>query len=290
VWFDQRERFLLKRLISKRVNMRKGRSTETANEDSAGDDARRGPDGWRIAQKPVEGLAREAIRRLAGQDWDPSSPGPALPPNDVMHDFIDTLLAGDAEKGFELVERQRINGRSYQMIAESLFADAARHIGAAWSADALSLVEVSVGTSTLLRINSMTRRAFERPMDYSRGIVVFASLPAQAHTLGLILATEAFRQKGIDVELMLGCDADEIIREVRDCGARLVGLTAGRHDRLADILSLATKLKDCPDPPAVLVGGSAASEWHESIGEGVIDCIAETIDQALYFADGLKLG
>lgn len=270
--------------------MRKERSTEQANEDNVRDVARHGSPGWRIAQKPVEGLAREAIRRLAGQDWEVSTPGPALPPNDVMHLFIDALLAGDAEKGFALVERQRLNGRSYQMIAESLFADAARHIGASWSADELSLVEVSVGTSTLLRINSMARRAFKKPRGFSRGLVVFASLPRQAHTLGLILATEAFRQKGIDVELMLGCEADEIIREVRACEARLVGLTAGCHDSLADVLVLAKKLKDFPDPPAILVGGSAASEWHESIGEGVIDCIAETIDQALYFADGLKLG
>lgn len=270
--------------------MRKEGSAEQANEDSVGDDARPASHGWRKAQKPVEGLALEAIRRLAGYDWDAPSESPALPTNDLMRAFIEALLAGDADRGMELVEKQRSNGRSYQMIAESLFAEAARHIGASWSASSLSLVEVSVGTSTLLRINSMARRAFERQRDVSRGLVVFASLPTQAHTLGLILATEAFRQKDIDVELMLGCEPDEIIREVRACGTRLVGLTAGRHDRLADILALATKLKDCADPPAVLVGGAAASEWHESIGEGVIDCIAETIDQALYFADGLKLG
>ena len=84
--------------------MRKEGSAEQANEDSVGDDARPASHGWRKAQKPVEGLALEAIRRLAGYDWDAPSESPALPTNDLMRAFIEALLAGDADRGMELVE------------------------------------------------------------------------------------------------------------------------------------------------------------------------------------------
>jgi hypothetical protein len=38
-----------------------------------------------------------------------------------------------------------------------------------------------------------------------------------------------------------------------------------------------------------MVGGTAASEWYDYVGEGLVDCIVESIDQALYFAEGLDL-
>ncbi|WP_413718968.1 B12-binding domain-containing protein [Silicimonas sp. MF1-12-2] len=267
--------------------MRKKPSLNNAQSDDAVGDVRQLGHNWDKAQEPVAGLAREALRRLAGRDWD-TQPGASATPQ-ALRAFVDAILAGDATKGMELIQKQRTDGRSYQQIAEALFAEAARHIGASWSADRLSLIDVTVGTSTLLRINSMTRRAFGHPAVTSGNRIVFASLPKQGHTLGLILATEAFRQKGMEVELLLACDPDEIVREVRACGSRLVGLTAGNHDRLTDILALATRLKDCTDPPSIMVGGTAASEWYDYVGEGLVDCIVESIDQALYFAEGLDL-
>ncbi len=246
------------------------------------------PHRWENPPKTVESLAREAIHRVAaskaGGDDAPIEPAAKV----LLQDFISALLTGDADFGLALIEGYRRKGRSYRFIAETLFAEAARKLGAEWESDGLSFVDVSVGTSTLLTLNSMTRQRFGRRNLGSNGQVIFATLPNQAHTFGAVIAAEAFRQEDFDVELMLASEADSILEVARHKGVRLVGLTAGRQGRLPEILALAKRLKALPAPPAILLGGSAATTWSFTLQEGAIDCIAKDLNEALDFAHGVQ--
>lgn len=237
----------------------------------------------------VQELARKAIQRLAdarisaGQEAGYALPGGAL------SDFLAALRRGDADAGLMIVETIRGSGQTYPEVADTLFADAARALGTAWETDGLSFLDMSFCISTLFRVNSMTRRAHRSPQARQLAPIVFATLPDQRHTLGVILATEGFRQQGLVVDLLLDCSPEEIEREVRANRVGLVGLSAARQDRLTDILNLARTLKRCPNAPAIMVGGSAALDLAANELAGAVDHVARDLKTALHYAASLEL-
>ena len=110
---------------------------------------------------------------------------------------------------------------------------------------------------------------------------VFFGLAGQAHVLGIILAAEAFRQAGWDVELQLEQSSDEIVEVVRTTELRLVGLTAGREASLDRIAAIISRIKVLPDPPSLLVGGVASSLREEFVVGTGADLVVSNIEQAL---------
>lgn len=249
-----------------------------------------------------EALAREAIARLAGTRPRPqpqTQPEAArnvgfgqerrLDPS-VIEGFLDLLLKGDTETAAERVGRLRMAGFDYISLAEHLFAPTARLLGGRWDENRLSFLEVSLGISGLLAVNARLRAAYGVAGSGTRGQLLFATLPQQAHTLGAILAAEAFRQRDYDVELMLGATPEDIEADVRLFDIRVVGLTAGAEDRIADLESLAARLKHLPRAPMILIGGGAAARASAALSAGGIDCIARTIEEAIAFTDNLPAG
>jgi hypothetical protein len=237
----------------------------------------------------LEGLAREAIHRMSTGQGARRKASSATLSGEDMERFLEILVRGDIPAGLALVEARLEHSRSYVAVADGLFTSAARELGARWEDDRLSFFAVGVGISSLLAINSMARRDHGLPSAGTNGQVLFATLAPQAHTFGAILAAEAFRQSDYEVALLLGSDADTILDEISTFKVPLVGFTAGRSDRLADIRALARHLKALPNPPAILLGGNAAGNAHGMLDEGSIDCIAHSIDEALDFAHHVEL-
>jgi hypothetical protein len=94
-------------------------------------------------------------------------------------------------------------GRSYEAITDTLLTRTARDLGHRWDTDEISFADVTVGISRLFRVNaafsSMMNEIVARPGPR----LLFATLPCQRHTLGLVLAAESFRRDGWNVELRL---------------------------------------------------------------------------------------
>ncbi len=236
------------------------------------------------ADRSVQALARQAINRLAGAKTSQNANRPVLPEGGAAR-FKDLVLNNDTDAAVEMIETLRVEGRSYEQIAEALFTETARRLGKGWEQSELSFLEVNIGISTLLRINTQIRGRFSQTGSPMEGDVLFATLPHQSHTLGIILATEAFRQSGLQVELLVGATPETIIEEARLWSVRLVGLTAGHVDRLPDIVDLAARLKDLPERPAILLGGAAANSGFVDDALHPVDCVAETLDHALSYAE-----
>ncbi|MDJ1015539.1 MAG: cobalamin-dependent protein [Paracoccaceae bacterium] len=223
----------------------------------------------------VRELAQSALERLARDMPDRGSH--AVIDTDT---FCDRLLAGDAEAAIVIAEGLREEGAEYAALVEALFADAARLLGGRWDKSELSFVQVSLGISTLLRVNTVIRRSFpEAPVD-PVGRILFATLRDQSHTIGLVFAAEAFRQNGLDVEMRLGCEAGEIVEDVEKHGFGLVGLTAGHEDRLSEISWLARRLKRLPAPPRVLLGGVAAERNPRHVSKAEVDWVVADLREA----------
>ncbi len=228
----------------------------------------------------VTALARSALSRLAHVRNNLQSPGISISPA-TIEAFCAFLLDADAEGATDMVRNLTASGTPYEQVADTLLAEAARRLGWQWETDALSFIDVSLGISTLLRVNSGLRIGAPKRQLHKEGLVHFVTLDKQAHTLGIILAAEAFRQHGWDVEMILAATQGVIVEQVSQSQSFIVGLTAGRHDSLRDIAALIASLKALPCAPRILLGGSAATARPELYNPIGADVIVSSIDGAL---------
>jgi hypothetical protein len=101
-----------------------------------------------------------------------------------------------------------------------------------WQRDELSFFEVSIAVSLIFRLNhdhAQRHVPIAREPDLRQA--VFATLPGQAHNLGLVLAAEAFRQADWQVTLLLDSATGLILDRVRRLRPEIVGLSVSNLDR-----------------------------------------------------------
>jgi len=243
----------------------------------------RGPD-KALDAEALAGLAGAAVRRLAALRRAAPEGPVAVPAPCEAEGLCTRLVRGDAEGAADLVRRHCARDGRYACLSDGLLADAARRLGAGWDADSLSVIDVSVAVATLLRVHAILRsEAGERDLRH-RPRVLFIGLSGQAHTLGILLAAEAFRREGWDVALRLGIGEGAAVDEAGGDGAALVGLSAGRAEGLERLCGLAERLRRLPDPPGIIVGGAACSRGGAAARGLAADCVATRIDDALSYA------
>jgi MerR family transcriptional regulator, light-induced transcriptional regulator len=217
----------------------------------------------RVAPGPVEALARLALARLAER------PGR----NDLSPAFLDsfcTLLLEGNYRATERILETMTGGRAgYAEAADGILAAAARHLGEKWQEDGASFAEVSVAVAQIFRLN----QAFgQRHTPWTRisgqRLAIFATLPAQAHNLGIVLAAEAFRQQGWQVKLLLDTTGKDVVERVRRMRPEVVGLSVSVNDRRHQVEYLVGELRALPLRFRVLVGGSAARDFAANVPRG----------------------
>ncbi|MCC1492969.1 hypothetical protein [Cognatishimia sp. F0-27] len=235
----------------------------------------------------LDALACLASRRSATGLSAPRSASEAA----LQERFEGLILSGDVDAAFSLVRGLLAEGQSYHAIVDTLFADAARRLGAAWEQDAFSFVAMGRGVATLLQTNAALRDVQQVVKPGSGAQALFASLPDQKHTLGIICAAQAFRRQGCRVDLLLGAAGEDIVLDLRLGRVALLGLTAGREDRLGAIATLAARVKESANPPAIILGGAAAAKVADGDCAGLVDCVAHDLETALAFAQrvGVRL-
>lgn len=201
--------------------------------------------------------------------------------------FCSLLLKADSQACLDLVAVLRGRGERYEVIVDCLVSRAARELGARWDNDVLSFTQVSVGISTLLAVNAALRSTSDNAAITRPEQILFATLPHQTHTLGIGLASEAFRQRGWDTKLCFRLSEADILDEVICSKADLVGFTAGRTTSLSQLIMVVRQLQQLPNPPHVMLGGIAAVSNAEEVNG--IECVTviESLEHALKVAEAL---
>ena len=236
------------------------------------------------ADNQIEALARKALEQLAQSQNTANQSHQPTPPQADVESFKKAVIANDIIKARREVDRLTAAGTSYEWIADVLIAGAARRLGDMWVKDELSFLQVSLAVSGLLRINAELRSKARRPRASTGALAIFAALKGQAHTLGIVLAAEAFRQHGWDIELLLDSTIENVVQHTTDNKPAIVGLTAGRDDRLSEITELVSRLKSLPQPPRTLLGGHAVVDKGVLENIGQVDAIVTSIEDALVAA------
>lgn len=247
--------------------------------------------GRNVSERPeascsVTNLARLALQRLARSrenrrtDLDPVS-------EQEVRAFVALLISSDIKGAVRIIRRLEALGAKHTLIADGLLAAAARALGKRWEDDELSFLDVSLGISRLFRVNALLRSDSHPISTADARRAMFVTLQGQAHTLGIILAAEAFRREGWEVDLRLEASKEEVLDAAVRQAVFLVGFTAGRGASLSEIADLTKHLKALPSPPVILLGGVAPNESESATDRTSADVIARCIDDALARASEL---
>ena len=106
----------------------------------------------------------------------------------------------------------------------------------------------------------------ERSMN--RGSLIMATVQGDIHDIGKNIVITVLENYGYRVK-DLGKDVppEVIVQETREKGIRLVGLSALMTTTLPAMAETVRRLKELPDPPAVMVGGAVVTEeYAKTIG------------------------
>lgn len=208
-------------------------------------------------------LARAALSRLCAQ----AQPGtPSLDAQSVLGDPCAAAMAyalcdQDETAAALLVEDLLEAGLSVADLCHDHLAPAARRLGMLWDHDRLPFTEVAMATA---RIQSILRR-----MPMGRGAhlrrkgpgAVFAAVPGEMHTLGVMMAADLFRRAGWDVSLLVGLTHDEILTRITRDDRPVIGLScSGDHSYPALRRLLAAIGNARPDAHILLSGQIIADQ------------------------------
>lgn len=121
-------------------------------------------------------------------------------------------------------------GVSVEDVCIDHLAPAARRLGEWWETDRLPFTDVTLATA---RIQSMLRQmpANRTSVTCADGKgAIFAAVPGEQHTLGVMMAADLFRRHGWDVSLLVGQSHDELIDRIARDDRAVIGLScSGDH-------------------------------------------------------------
>lgn len=151
-------------------------------------------------------------------------------------------------------------GISVEDLCHGHLAPAARRLGALWDQDRLPFTEVALATA---RIQSILRRLPARrwPLHAGRGPgAIFAAVPGEMHTLGVMMAAELFRRGGWDVSLLVGLTHDELLARLTRDDRPVIGLSCSGEHTFPALRRLLAALGNARPDAQILVSGQIIAD------------------------------
>lgn len=176
-------------------------------------------------------------------------------------------------------------------IMVDLVAPAARLLGTYWEEDRCSFVDVTMG---LWRLQEVVREIAARvPTDRRIAAggrrALFAAAPGDQHTFGTVVIDEVFRHNGWVTDLVVSCEAQELIRRASGDWFDLVGLTVSCGAHVAKLPALIVALRSVSRNPGlcIMVGGPVFAADPDLAKQVGADGTARDAKLALKVASGL---
>lgn len=197
---------------------------------------------------------RPAFRTPPGQ----TVPRPIAPGEPER--FAQLLVARETCELLVEIEQLLDSGVPAGSLYLDLFAPAARVLGEGWDSDTYDFVDV---TMALWRLQELVREVQSRtpeprPVLAARR-ALFASVPGDQHSLGLILIEDFFRQAGWQTASLPDALEEDLVAAVAAERFDLIGLTVTQTDQLVLLPNLIAHLRRRSRQPdlRVMAGGAA---------------------------------
>jgi methanogenic corrinoid protein MtbC1 len=207
----------------------------------------------------VVGASDAELQALLGATAGPPGPAPAAVGSSGVDELLRLVESFDAERLTRLLLADWARLGPLEFL-ETRIAPMARAVGEAWEEGRLGVRHEHFLSERIGDLLRSLRLPFE---EHARGaLVVIASLPGEAHALGLQMAALALSFAGSRV-LYVGAEVPppEMLSLVRDTGARALGLSVSVATRGPRTKTQIRRLRAAlPKRVALLVGGEGAPD------------------------------
>ncbi len=215
-----------------------------------------------LRQDALADLARAALARLCAQT------APMAPVTDAQTVLGDPCAAAMAyalcdpedDAAGLLVDDLLAAGLSVEDLCHEHLAPAARRLGMLWDQDRLPFTEVAMATA---RIQSILRRMPTGRVLPGRAAgpgAVFAAVPGETHTLGVMMAADLFRRAGWDVGLLVGLSHDELLAHVTRDDRPIIGLSCSGDHSYPALRRLLAAIGNARPDAQVMVSGQIVTQ------------------------------
>jgi MerR family transcriptional regulator, light-induced transcriptional regulator len=186
-----------------------------------------------------------------------------------MVEQLCAALVGDAPgQALAHLERLLDCGVGIDAIYETFIPRAAMRLGELWVEDVLSFTAVTLGMARLTEAFRSLSPVFmktRRPVRRERR-VLFALMPGEDHSLGVVLAADHFQRAGWSVQVELQAAAEAIVDLAAAQHYQLVGLSAGSRRMLPALDRLVARLREVTGPETALMVGGALTALEPDLG------------------------
>jgi methanogenic corrinoid protein MtbC1 len=182
----------------------------------------------------VDALATAALSALAER----RARGCAFDRAAHLRDLLDASIEPSGSRLPAVAQQMLQAGVLTETIVDVYVPEVARRLGAAWMADRVSFVEVTIGAA---RLQSLARELLDEPssqVSRRRGRVAVIVPRGEDHTLGAVVLGSQLRRLGYAVMLHLGDEVDRVVDSLRADRPGTVMISASHRDTLPAIAGL----------------------------------------------------
>ncbi|MEM9427534.1 MAG: cobalamin-dependent protein [Pseudomonadota bacterium] len=225
----------------------------------------------------VESLAREVIRQMTDHGSRDLIQSPDIA---KIEELSTALVSSDDQSGARFIREVRAEGATDESVYLNYLAAAARMLGEWWEDNRVNFVQVTYGTSRMYAIMRSMRREVAVTGIAPNKAAVFASVPGEAHFLGVTMAADLLRRDGWDIVLLVGKSHDELVDEIGRSGMIVIGLSASSDKTLEALTRLVVALRIRVPHAAIFVSGNIAEDRPDTLELMDVDGFASDFKMA----------
>ncbi len=240
--------------------------------------------GQKLPEAALADLAKEVTRRVA-DNLRHVAPPDSRPSGDEIDALCLALLSRDSSDAVTLIETAQRRGASHGMLCEHYLADASRRLGDWWTDDRVSFYQVTLAAGRIYAILRILRLQSLPPMPDMAHSAIFANVPGDDHTLGITIAADLARDRGWDIELLIGRSHDELVGQLELRDPPVIGLSAGSRRSLPALIKLVVAIRLTKPASRLFVCGQIAALDLDLVGVAGVDAMVPDLDAALAFMD-----
>ncbi|MEM9330789.1 MAG: cobalamin-dependent protein [Pseudomonadota bacterium] len=235
----------------------------------------------RLRSTGARTLAQQILEQVAAKH-DSIPPARASAPNFFQVELLArALIDEDEDASSAFVARLQEVGTSPQEIYLSYLAEAARMLGKWWEEDRASFAEVTIGASRIYGILRVMDESFTpRNVGHPKR-ALFVAPKGESHRLGVKMASDLFRRKGWDIELLLGETQEEVLDHIRRGKHVIVGLSSAGTHSTTELAKLVLAIRIHHPDVFIMISGQALDDMEETLSAMLPDALEQDFNSAL---------
>ncbi|MEP2640515.1 cobalamin B12-binding domain-containing protein [Roseobacter sp.] len=233
----------------------------------------------RLPPETITDIVHEVLQRVIAEHGTP--PAPINHPSDrKVKALCYALISDDPTEGAAFIHNIRDDGADLDAIYLNYLAEAATLLGTWWTTDHVTFHEVTIASSRIYAIIREYSHLFvpHRPVEVKSA--VFAAVPGEIHTLGVLMAADLFRKEGWRVDVKTGRPHDALLAEITASPCRIVGLSAGGLHSAPALAQLVIALRISRPDLRIFLSGQITHEGSNVIKALGLDGVASDVKGA----------